>query len=172
MSSNFLKWDLTLAHWTQVSDRCPLGYLFVSSITTVSDYTVWHIHCACASFWNEGSPHLSSKSITICTCAGNHYLKLDFPQHGLENRLRNDDWWRSLAAYLKMDSNYRKRLRDTWWLLLMRLRPNFVQSSQAIDRNPSQSNCRMLKLDYPSMCICNFPVEIPVRTIQKYTWKK
>ena len=28
MSSNFLKWDLTLAHWTQVSDRCPLGYLF------------------------------------------------------------------------------------------------------------------------------------------------
>ena len=30
MSLNFLKWDLTLAHWTQVSDRCPLGYLFVS----------------------------------------------------------------------------------------------------------------------------------------------
>ena len=28
MSSNFLKWDMTLAHWTQVSDRCPLGYLF------------------------------------------------------------------------------------------------------------------------------------------------
>ena len=28
MSLNFLKWDLTLAHWTQVSDRCPLGYLF------------------------------------------------------------------------------------------------------------------------------------------------
>ena len=28
MSLNFLKWDLTLAHWTQVSDCCPLGYLF------------------------------------------------------------------------------------------------------------------------------------------------
>ena len=28
MSLNFLKWDLTLAYWTQVSDRCPLGYLF------------------------------------------------------------------------------------------------------------------------------------------------
>ena len=28
MSLNFLKWDLTLAHWTQVSNRCPLGYLF------------------------------------------------------------------------------------------------------------------------------------------------
>ena len=28
MSLNFLKWDLTLAHWTQVSDRCPLGFLF------------------------------------------------------------------------------------------------------------------------------------------------
>ena len=25
---------LTLAHWTQVSDRCPLGYLFCSSIGT------------------------------------------------------------------------------------------------------------------------------------------
>ena len=24
----FLNWDLTLAHWTQVSDRCTLGYLF------------------------------------------------------------------------------------------------------------------------------------------------
>ena len=29
LSLNFLKWDLTLAHWTQVSDRCPLGYLFL-----------------------------------------------------------------------------------------------------------------------------------------------
>ena len=26
----FFKWDLTLAHWTQVSDRCPLGYLFIN----------------------------------------------------------------------------------------------------------------------------------------------
>ena len=26
----FLKWDLTLAYWTQVSDRCPLGYLSIS----------------------------------------------------------------------------------------------------------------------------------------------
>ena len=25
----FFKWGLTLAHWTQVSDRCPLGYLFL-----------------------------------------------------------------------------------------------------------------------------------------------
>ena len=31
--------------------------------------------------------------------------------------------------------------------------PIFVQSSQVIDRNPSQSNCRMLKLDYSSMRI-------------------
>ena len=29
MSSNFLKWDLTLAHWTQVSDRCPFGLLVI-----------------------------------------------------------------------------------------------------------------------------------------------
>ena len=34
MSLNFLKWDLTLAHWTQVSDRCPLGYLFLNLFTT------------------------------------------------------------------------------------------------------------------------------------------
>ena len=27
MSLNFLKWDLTLAHWTRVSDCWPLGYL-------------------------------------------------------------------------------------------------------------------------------------------------
>ena len=35
MSSNFLKWDLTMAHWTKVSDRCPLGYLFFFSIRLV-----------------------------------------------------------------------------------------------------------------------------------------
>ena len=33
MSLNFLKWDLTLAHLTQVSDRCPLGYLFFFSFS-------------------------------------------------------------------------------------------------------------------------------------------
>ena len=32
MSLNFFKWDLTLAHWTQVSDCCPLGYLFLSGL--------------------------------------------------------------------------------------------------------------------------------------------
>ena len=33
----FLKWDLTLAHWTQVSDHCPLGYLFCKvSVDTYS----------------------------------------------------------------------------------------------------------------------------------------
>ena len=29
--------SLTLAHWTQVSDRCPLGYLFKSLLFCVSD---------------------------------------------------------------------------------------------------------------------------------------
>ena len=38
--------------------------------------------------------------------------------------------------------------------------PIFVHSSQAIDGNPSQSNCRMLKLDYPSMRICNANVSL------------
>ena len=32
MSLNFMKWDLTLAHWTQVSDRCPLGCLLVEAL--------------------------------------------------------------------------------------------------------------------------------------------
>ena len=49
--------------------------------------------------------------------------------------------------------------------------PIFVLSSQTIERNPIQSNCRMLKLDNQSMRICNFPVETLARTIQKYTWK-
>ena len=40
MSLNFLKWDLTLAHWTQVSDRCPLGYLFCLFFHLV--YPVFH----------------------------------------------------------------------------------------------------------------------------------
>ena len=31
----FLKWDLTLAHWTEVSDCCPLGYLFCSRNTAL-----------------------------------------------------------------------------------------------------------------------------------------
>ena len=35
MSLNFLKWDLTLAHWTQVSDWCPLGYLFCVAIDPI-----------------------------------------------------------------------------------------------------------------------------------------
>ena len=43
--------------------------------------------------------------------------------------------------------------------------------SQVINRNPGQLICRMLKLDYPSMRICNFPTEIPARTIQNHTWK-
>ena len=32
MSLNFLKWDLTLAHWTQVRDCCPLGYLLIKKV--------------------------------------------------------------------------------------------------------------------------------------------
>ena len=49
MSLNFLKWDLTLAHWTQVSDRCPLGYLLTSSILIdeVNNYTGVILRIAC-----------------------------------------------------------------------------------------------------------------------------
>ena len=48
MSLNFLKWDLTLAHWTQVSDRCPLGYLF------------------CLWLWLSGSCSKACKKPGIC----------------------------------------------------------------------------------------------------------
>ena len=40
MSLNILKWDLTLAHWTQVSDRCPLGYLFFLQ----KEQYLWGLH--------------------------------------------------------------------------------------------------------------------------------
>ena len=40
MSLNFLKWDLTLAHWTQVSDHCPLGYLLLFHLVLYNRYTV------------------------------------------------------------------------------------------------------------------------------------
>ena len=40
MSLNFLKWDLTLAHWTQVSNRCPLGCLFFGLTTLMANYMV------------------------------------------------------------------------------------------------------------------------------------
>ena len=44
MSLNFLKWDVTLAHWTQVSDRCPLGYLFKIHVyaSEVDMWKGWH----------------------------------------------------------------------------------------------------------------------------------
>ena len=43
MSLNFLKWDLTSAHWTQVSDRCPLGYLFPSQVGHLSPPHLHHL---------------------------------------------------------------------------------------------------------------------------------
>ena len=41
MSLNFLKWDLTLAHWTQVSDCCPLGYLCWVSALPHRTNSIW-----------------------------------------------------------------------------------------------------------------------------------
>ena len=44
MSLNFLKWDLTLAHWTQVSDRCLLGYLFSGTVRPRRLKLVTHVN--------------------------------------------------------------------------------------------------------------------------------
>ena len=42
----FLKWDLTLAHWTQVSDRCPLGYLFFLNFNLAYEFLSMPV-CVC-----------------------------------------------------------------------------------------------------------------------------
>ena len=36
---------LTLAHWTQVSDRCPLGYLFIESSSNLIQTTHFGVTC-------------------------------------------------------------------------------------------------------------------------------
>ena len=66
MCLNFLKWDLTLAHWTQVSDRCPLGYLFFfSSRLSYLPFLMPHLLGDSWTFWNIvvsaviSQPHLS-----------------------------------------------------------------------------------------------------------------
>ena len=53
-----LKWDLTLANWTQMSNRCPLGYLFLSATSfpllhQLDSKTNSHIQ------WNLRSPTYS-----------------------------------------------------------------------------------------------------------------
>ena len=54
----FLKWDLTLAHWTQVSDRCPLGYLFIiidhrnnTRCTSESSLSAWRNIGPLTTYW-------------------------------------------------------------------------------------------------------------------------
>ena len=47
MSLNFFKWDLSLAHWTQVSDHCPLGYLFLKPIMLK---ILWQTNCSQSAF--------------------------------------------------------------------------------------------------------------------------
>ena len=56
----FLKWDLTLAHWTQVSDRCPLGYLFFSS-RQISAHPIQN-------FWaNRSTPEVQQHCLSTWT---------------------------------------------------------------------------------------------------------
>ena len=62
MSLNFLKWDLTLAHWTQVSDHCPLGYLFLySAIRPRREFAV-------QSSVQAGSPNSRSRKSVCLYC--------------------------------------------------------------------------------------------------------
>ena len=59
----FLKWYLTMAHWTQLSDRCPLGYILANSPAVIDWLYIFHIthlmvmtdlsskSCKMLSFW-------------------------------------------------------------------------------------------------------------------------
>ena len=62
MSLNFLKWDLTLAHWTQVSDHCPLGYLFFEQkkIKDSCLYWIFNIELFKISLWKKEYPNLAA----------------------------------------------------------------------------------------------------------------
>ena len=80
MSLNFLKWDLTLAHWTQVSDRCPLGYLLAHlSHWLIGEFT--------------GRP--PSSSSTLFKHLGNHLANHSQISHGASL------WWGN-GSLLKM----------------------------------------------------------------------
>ena len=66
----FLKWDLTLAHWTQVSDRCPMGYLILKPSDTL--HTHWHIEhlhkeiwCHKKTFWQNDSVLNLARFLTL-----------------------------------------------------------------------------------------------------------
>ena len=59
MSLNFLKWDLTLANWTQVSDRCPLGYL-LAHLNNIQEELLLHT----GAYFNQNS--------VVCLCMLNY----------------------------------------------------------------------------------------------------
>ena len=70
----FFEWDLTLAHWTQVSDRCPLVCLFILLHRLVNHTYKLDQKCqvhdpAIAMVWND--PCHSQEEI-VSTC----YIKL------------------------------------------------------------------------------------------------
>ena len=58
MSSNFFKWDLTLEHWTQVSDHCPLGYLFTCLLIFLKLCTCF-LHGLEMCMWFEYNPWIN-----------------------------------------------------------------------------------------------------------------
>ena len=71
----FLKWDLTFAHWTQVSDRCPLGYLFCQT------YRVFNIAIFWPLLWiNDGYAAYFVKSILSRPSIGSfkHFVDINF----------------------------------------------------------------------------------------------
>ena len=75
MSSNFLKWDLTLAHWTQVSDRCPLGYLFVWSFSPIP------YSCVCESrrLWRDFVMCRLTWAFAVHLCEPHHEITRFMP---------------------------------------------------------------------------------------------
>ena len=76
----FLKWDLTLAHWTQVSDRCPFG-LLVNRHIMESPRSVgqswWNFICIISGMGERlllGFGEDSIKTMVALTIESSHWL--------------------------------------------------------------------------------------------------
>ena len=69
----FLKWDLTWAHWTQVSDRCPLGYLYfwVSIQMFYISKAIWPVVYPGRQFLSDS---LCCKNVVNLEIVENHHI--------------------------------------------------------------------------------------------------
>ena len=92
MSLNFLKWDLTLAHKTEVSDRCPLGYLFFFSAFEPRE----KLNQSQMSFDNlMGYINVYAKFHHNIPLSSRDSAFINFSEFGARQRL---DWWKNVIS--------------------------------------------------------------------------